>query len=132
MVYSQINRLNMDKPLDYVFIDTSIFKNQGYFKKSGAVYRLFELAEAGWIRIIMPDIAKREWIRHYMQDTQLKFKEVERKASIMGNTKDVNEFVKEYKSLSCKYESIAEGSFSEHIKRAGGDSHSNKLRFRPS
>lgn len=119
MVYSQINRLNMDKPLDYVFVDTSIFKNQGYFKKSGAVYRLFELAEAGWIRIIMPDIAKREWIRHYMQDTQLKFKEVERKASIMGNTKDVNEFVKEYKSLSCKYESIAEGSFSEHIKRAG-------------
>lgn len=49
----------MNKPLDYVFIDTSIFKNQGYFKKSGAVYRLFDLAEAGWIRILMPDIAKR-------------------------------------------------------------------------
>lgn len=35
-----------------------------------------------------------------MQDTQLKFKEVERKASIMGNTKDVNEFVKEYSKHS--------------------------------
>lgn len=109
----------MNKPLDYVFIDTSIFKNQGYFKKSGAVYRLFNLAEAGWIRILMPDIAKREWIKHFVQDTQLTFTDVERRASIMGNTKTADEFAKEYKSLSIKYKSIAEGSFYEHMKRAG-------------
>lgn len=109
----------MNKPLDYVFIDTSIFKNQGYFKKSGAVYRLFDLAEAGWIRILMPDIAKREWIKHFVQDTQLTFTDVERRASIMGNTKTADEFAKEYKSLSIKYKSIAEGSFYEHMKRAG-------------
>ena len=48
----------MKKPFDYVFIDTCVFMRESYFKKSGAVARLFVLAEQGWIKILMPEIAR--------------------------------------------------------------------------
>lgn len=105
-------------PFDYVFIDTSVFIKQSYFKKTEAVYRLFELAKEGWIRILMPEIAKKEWIRHYNMATKLKFAEVERKTVIMGKTKGADDFLAEHEKLAKTYDTIVMESFNEHIKRA--------------
>ena len=55
----KLNIIMLQKPIDYVFIDTSVFMREAYFKKTGAVSRLFELAANGWIRVLMPEIARR-------------------------------------------------------------------------
>lgn len=108
----------MEKPLDYIFIDTCVFKSESYFKKNGGVGRLFNLAEQGWIKILMPDIARREWLRHFKESTYLKFAEVEKKASIMGNTKNVDAFVETHKKLVADYDKLVERTFEEHLGRA--------------
>lgn len=109
----------MTKPFDYVFIDTCVFIRESYFKKSGCVSRLFDLAEQGWIKILMPEIAKREWSKHFSEATFLKFAEVEKKAVLMGNTKNATEFVKSHKELSVSYDSLVNDSFEYHFMRAG-------------
>lgn len=108
----------MEKPLDYIYIDTSIFRSKSYFKQSEAVYRLFELAEEGWIIILMPEIAKREWFKHFKETTTLRFEEVERKATLMGNTKDANEFTSKHKELVESYDDLVKSTFEYHIDRA--------------
>ncbi|MDN5553149.1 PIN domain-containing protein, partial [Prevotella sp.] len=108
----------MEKPFDYVFIDTSVFIKQSYFKRTESVYRLFELAGEGWIRILMPEIAKREWIKHYNVATKLKFAEVERKTIIMGKTKEANGFLTEHEKLANTYDTIVLDAFNEHMNRA--------------
>ena len=40
----------------YVFIDTSVFQEEGFFKPSGKVSKLFNLAENGKLNILMPEI----------------------------------------------------------------------------
>lgn len=109
----------MTKTLDYIFIDTCVFIRESIFKKSGGVSRLFDLAEQGWIKILMPEIAKREWFKHFEDKTFLKFEEVEKKAVLMGNTNNANEFVKSHKELTASYETLVRNSFEEHLKRAG-------------
>ena len=108
----------MEKPFDYIFIDTSVFQSESFFKKSGGVSRLFNLSEKGWIRILLPEIAKREWFKHFKQFTSLKFTEVEKKATLMGNTKDVDVFVEAHNGLVSSYDSLVEKTFNEHLKRA--------------
>lgn len=92
---------------------------ESYFKKSGGVSRLFDLAEQGWVRILMPEIAKREWFNHFKTATHPKFAEVEKKASIMGNTRSVNEFVISHNKLAASYDSLVKTTFEEHLNRAG-------------
>ena len=41
----------------YVFIDTSVFQEEGFFKPSGKVSKLFNLAENGKLNILMPEIS---------------------------------------------------------------------------
>ena len=109
----------MKKPFDYVFIDTCVFMRESYFKKSGAVARLFVLAEQGWIKILMPEIAQREWYKHFKDATSVKFTEIEKKASIIGNTGDINAFVDSHAKLVASYDSIVSESFDKQIERAG-------------
>ena len=100
----------LQKPIDYVFIDTSVFKRESYFKNTGLVSRLFELAANGWIRVLMPEIAKKEWSKHYKEAMHLKFEELDRKATLMGNTEEVCDFVNKHKVLTAAYETIVEKS----------------------
>lgn len=109
----------MNKPFDYIFIDTSVFQAESFFKKSGGVSRLFDLAEQGWVKILMPEIARREWQRHFKDRTYVKFEEVGKKATLMGNTKDANAFVEEHKCLVEKYDDLVQRVFDEQLKRAG-------------
>lgn len=109
----------MRKPINYIFIDTSVFKKESYFKDKGGVARLFDLAAKGWVKIIMPEIAKKEWWKHYAQATHLKFDEVERKAMIMGNTEEAENFVNAYRDLTASYEEIARNAFEQHLADAG-------------
>ena len=51
----------------YVFIDTSVFQEEGFFKPSGKVSKLFNLAENGKLNILMPEITRQEWLKHYKQ-----------------------------------------------------------------
>lgn len=47
----------------YVFIDTSVFQEEGFFKPSGKVSKLFNLAENGKLNILMPEITRQEWLK---------------------------------------------------------------------
>lgn len=105
----------LQKTIDYVFIDTSVFKREAYFKKTGAVSRLFELAANGWIRVLMPEIARREWWKHYSEAMRINFDEVERKAVLMGNTKEAGELVKAHKTIAKSYETLISESFEKHL-----------------
>lgn len=82
----------MDKPFDYIFIDTSVFQSEAYFKKSGAVSRLFDLAEKGWIKVLMPEITEREWLKHFTEATFLRFTDIDKKATLMDNTAGIEDF----------------------------------------
>ena len=42
--------------IDTIFIDTSVFISEGYFKSTGRVSKLFDLAKQGYIRIMLPVI----------------------------------------------------------------------------
>lgn len=91
---------------------------ESFFKKSGCVSRLLDLAEQGWIKILMPEIAKREWFKHFKEKTFMKFEEVEKKAVLMGNTTNANEFVISHKKLTASYEALVRNTFEDHLKRA--------------
>lgn len=108
----------MDIPFDYIYIDTCVFRKESFFKKSGGVARLFDLAEQGWIKILMPEIAQREWLNHFKEVTFLKFAEVEKKATLMGNTNEADAFVEAHKKLIGSYDNLVEKTFDEHLKRA--------------
>lgn len=108
----------MIKPFDYIYIDTCVFIREAFFKKSGGVSRLFDLAEKGWIKVLMPEIAKREWLKHFVEKTFLKFEEVEKKAILMGNTANANEFVESHNELTASYDALVKTTFDDHLKRA--------------
>ena len=91
---------------------------EAYFKKTGAVSRLFELAANGWIRVLMPEIARREWWKHYSEVMRINFDEVERKAVLMGNTKEAGELVKAHKTIAKSYETLISESFEKHLLNA--------------
>ena len=111
----KLNIIMLQKPIDYVFIDTSVFMREAYFKKTGAVSRLFELAANGWIRVLMPEIARREWWKHYSEVMRINFDEMERKAVLMGNTKEAEELVNAHKTIAKSYETLISESFEKHL-----------------
>lgn len=114
----KLNIIMLQKPIDYVFIDTSVFMREAYFKKTGAVSRLFELAANGWIRVLMPEIARREWWKHYSEVMRINFDEMERKAVLMGNTKEAEELVNAHKTIAKSYETLISESFEKHLLNA--------------
>lgn len=49
----------MNKVLDYIFIDTSVFIQERFFKESGRINKLFKLAKDGYICILLPVITEK-------------------------------------------------------------------------
>ena len=96
----------MDAPLDYIFIDTCVLLQSHYFRKDGIVARLFDYSEQGVLNILMPEITKREWLKHYKDACLLKFDTADKKAALMGNTEEVSDFVKAYNEFVNKYNSF--------------------------
>lgn len=110
--------VRMKTPLDYIFIDTCIFKSSSFFKDEGVISRLFNYAEQGMLNILMPEITKREWFKHYKKACSLKFDTADNKAALMGNTVEIDDFVKAYQKFIGKYNPIVESVFEKHLERA--------------
>lgn len=86
----------MAKLLDYIFIDTSVFLQESFFKETSRVSKLLQLAEKGYVKILFPVITEKEWLKHFKDtvDPKVKVSEAERKLSLLGNNEYANEFLK--------------------------------------
>lgn len=92
----------MNLPLDYIFIDTSVFQQECFFKETGRVSKLFKLAKDGYIRILLPVITEKEWLKHFREQAGFnlkKSKEIERKLELLGHNESASEFLKHYNIL---------------------------------
>lgn len=98
--------------IDTIFIDTSVFISEGYFKSTGRVSKLFDLAKQGYIRILLPVITENEWFKHFQAETKLDFPDVGRKLSLIGANKKVEEFLEQYSELTLHLD------FDEQIKKS--------------
>lgn len=107
----------MEKQLDYIFIDTSVFQSEAFFKKDGRISRLFNLAKEGRIAILMPEITRREWLKHFKDNTKQNFTEILKKASYIG-TDESESFVYDQKKMEKSYDNMVEQSFEHHLVQA--------------
>ena len=107
----------MEKQLDYIFIDTSVFQSEAFFKKDGRISRLFNLAKEGRIAILMPEITRREWLKHFKDNTKQNFTEILKKASYIG-TDESESFVYDQKKMEKSYDNMVEQSFKHHLVQA--------------
>lgn len=113
----------MNLPLDYIFIDTSVFQQEQFFKETGRVSKLFKLAEEGYVRILLPIITENEWLKHLKEQAGLNIKisEVKRKLALLGQNEATSEFLNKYESLLDSYSSLEEIEkvFKEKITNKG-------------
>lgn len=107
----------MDKPLDYIFIDTSILKMESYFKESGRVTKLFDLASKGYVKILLPIITKNEWLKHIKEATNIKFDDVERKILLFGNVKEASSITENLRQFSSEYLKFVEDSIALQLSK---------------
>lgn len=91
----------MDQSLDYIFIDTSVFQQECFFKETGRVSKLFKLAKDGYIHVLLPIITEKEWLKHFrgQAELNLKSREIERKLELLGHNGSASEFLKQYNAL---------------------------------
>jgi hypothetical protein len=104
-------------PIDYVFIDTSVFQQSSFFKKEGQVDKLCDFAEQGYIKIIMPEITEKEWKKHFFDDSRYNVQDIERKSLSLG-LEDSDVFIGKHKDLLKMYEQMLKEAFQNHLKRA--------------
>lgn len=113
----------MDQPLDYIFIDTSVFQQERFFKETGRVSKLLKLAEDGYIRILLPIITEKEWLKHFREHAELNLRcnEIERKIELLGQNESASKFLREYNSLLDSYDSLEniDKVFKERISHKG-------------
>ena len=111
----------MKKVLDYIFIDTSVFQQERFFKESGRISKLLKLSEDGYIRILLPIITEKEWLKHIKEKTvfTLQSSDVEKKLALLGQNKTVSDFLNQYKSLLDNNESLIESAFQKKISHKG-------------
>lgn len=107
----------MKKPKEYIFIDTSSFRSNGFFKKGEFIQRVFDLSEKGYITIIMPAITEHEWKKHYDENSNFDFNEIERKARIFG-LDDTDLFIEKYASQAEDYIQLKKDAWKHHMNRA--------------
>ena len=107
--------------IDTIFIDTSVFQKEAYFKSTGRVSKLFDLAKQGYIRILLPVITEKEWFKHFMEGAKLEFPDFGRKLSVIGSNKQVDEFLKRYSELksSIDFDDELKKSFKRHVNGLG-------------
>lgn len=106
----------MDLLLDHIFIDTSIFKSSSYFKKGEHVHRLFDLAEKGYVTIIMPAVTEKEWQGHFEEATKLNFDQIQRKLNLCGIEHEL--FMSKYPTIGLDYDTHLKKAFKSHMDRA--------------
>lgn len=113
----------MDQPLDYIFIDTSVFQQERFFKETGRVSKLLKLAEDGYICILLPIITEKEWLKHFREHAELNLRcnEIERKIELLGQNESASKFLREYNSLLDSYDSLEniDKVFKERISHKG-------------
>ena len=113
----------MDTPFDYIFIDTSVFQQEQFFKESGRVSQLLKLAEDGYVRILLPIITEKEWLKHLKEQAELKIgvNDVRKKLALLGQNETASEFFEKYERLSGSYNSTdeIERIFEEKITQKG-------------
>lgn len=107
----------MKHPIDYIFIDTSLFISSPFFKENGVIERLFDQAEKGYVKILMPAITEREWFKHFEENTKIKFDEIEKRTRLMGK-KRAQEFLEKHSSLSKEYDDLMRDTFKSNMERA--------------
>lgn len=109
----------MEKPKEYIFIDTSYFVQNGYFREGGHVHRLFDLAEQGYISILMPAITEYEWKNKYDHKDSPRFNnsDISKHAARMG-TEDAKQFVSEYNEQINAYKQLMAAAWKHHMNRA--------------
>ncbi|MED9800049.1 MAG: PIN domain-containing protein [Prevotella sp.] len=74
----------------HIFIDTSVFQAEGFLKESSRVSKLFALAAKGYLTILLPEITKEEWRKHFSKATLLPVDEFKRKMMIMGSPDELS------------------------------------------
>lgn len=79
--------------------------------------RLFDLAEKGYVRILMPEITENEWLKHFRENTKIPFADIERKTPLFG-IPETDGLLKKYKSMVKEYEDLREKAFKTHMDRA--------------
>lgn len=81
------------KKRTHIFIDTSVFQAEGFLKESSRVSKLFDLAAKGHLTILLPEITKEEWRKHFCEATLLPVDEFKRRMMIMGSPKELSKAV---------------------------------------
>lgn len=113
----------MDTPLDYIFIDTSVFQQEQFFKETSRVSKLLKLAEDGYICILLPIITEKEWLKHLKEQAGLNIRinEVKKKLALLGQNETASGFLNKYESLLDSYSSQEEIDqvFKEKISHKG-------------
>ena len=79
--------------------------------------RLFDLAEKGYVRILMPEITENEWLKHFRENTKISFADIERKTPLLGIS-ETDGLLEKYKSIVKEYEDLTEKAFKTHMDRA--------------
>lgn len=100
----------------YIFIDTSAFMSGSYFKPTGRISKLFNLASQKRLQILLPEITKEEWLKHLREDAKLPCDDFIRKASLLGDTHRLDEILKAIESIDSNV--IIEESLAEQITKA--------------
>lgn len=107
----------MRHPIDYIFIDTSLFVGSSFFKENGVIERFFDQAEKGYVKIIMPAITEKEWHLHFEENARVKFDITEKPIRVMGKKRS-QEFLDKYSTLSKDYEDLIREVFKSNMERA--------------
>lgn len=91
----------------YIFIDTSIFQSEGFLKESSRVSKLFDLAAKDQLTILLPEITKEEWRKHFCEATLLPVDEFKRRAMIMGSPDELSKAIEIISSIDSESTSTA-------------------------
>ena len=75
---------------DTVFIDTSLFKSEHYFKDKNKISTLVKLAKDGHISIVLTEITKREILKHLEKDIKI-------------DIENFNSIIKKFEALDKSY-----------------------------
>ena len=113
----------MAKLLDHIFIDTSVLQQESFFRETSCVSKLLQLAEKGYVKILLPVITEREWLKHFKDnaDPKVKVSEAERKLSILGNNEHADEFLNNFQIVIDGYDfaNEAEAVFNDKVNQPG-------------
>ena len=101
---------------EVLFIDTSVFQAEGFLKESSRVSKLFDLAAKGHLTILLPEITKEEWRKHFCEATLLPVDEFKRRMMIMGSPDELSKALEIISAIDS--ESISTAVLDSSISKA--------------